>query len=76
MKIIKKGKYIKVILVCMFTYLILFTCACLFITYKTGEEPSTLIMCVFAFCGVEGGMSAWIKITKEKKKSTSETKEE
>jgi hypothetical protein len=25
-------------------------------------------MCVFAFCGVEGGLSAWIKTTKEKKK--------
>lgn len=52
----------------MFIYLIIFTFASLFITYKTGNEPTTLITCVFAFCGVEGGLSAWIKTTKVKKK--------
>lgn len=62
-----KGKYIKKILAGMFIYLILFTIACLYITYKTGGEPKTLIMSVFAFCGIEGGLSAWIKTTKEKK---------
>lgn len=67
MKGLRKVKYIKVVLAGMFTYLILFTCACLYITYKTGSEPETLIMSVFAFCGIEGGLSAWIKVTKEKK---------
>ena len=67
MKDARKGKYIKIVLAGMFTYLILFTCACLYITYKTGSEPETLILSVFAFCGVEGGLSAWIKVTKEKK---------
>lgn len=62
-----QNKYIKKILVIMFIYLILFTSVCLFITYKTGTEPKTLILCVFAFCGVEGGLSAWIKTTKVKK---------
>jgi hypothetical protein len=64
----KKGKYIKVILAFMFIFLILFTCACLYITYVKGIEPKVLITCVFAFCGVEGGLSAWIKTTKVKKK--------
>lgn len=51
----------------MFVFLILFTCACLFITYKKATEPRTLITCVFAFCGAEGGLAAWIKTIKEKK---------
>lgn len=72
----KNGKYMKVILVGMFLYLILFTIACLYITYKTSAEPKVLITSVFAFCGVEGGMSAWIKTTKEKKKGNTKPKEE
>ena len=62
-----QSRYIKKVLTFMFIYLILFTSVCLFITFKTGNEPSTLILCVFAFCGVEGGLSAWIKTTKVKK---------
>lgn len=71
----KKRNYIKVILTGMFVYLILFTIACLFITYKTEAEPKTLITCVFAFCSIEGGMSAWIRTTKEKKKSITKGEE-
>jgi hypothetical protein len=70
-----KKKFIKIILTGMFVYLLLFTCACLYITFKTGTEPQTLIMCVFAFCGVEGGLSAWIKTTKEKKKDNTDLKD-
>lgn len=66
----KKGRFIKVIISCMLIYLLLFTCACLYISYTRGTEPQTLILCVFAFCGVEGGLSAWIRTTKEKKKYT------
>ena len=65
-----KGRFTKVILIVMFIYLILFSFACLYITYKTGSEPNTLIMCVFSFCGIEGGLSAWIKTIKVKKKET------
>lgn len=54
MKSIKKGRFIKRIITGMLVYLLLFTCACLFITYTKGVEPKTLILCVFAFCGVEG----------------------
>jgi len=71
----KKSRFIKIVLTIMFLYLLLFTCACLYITYKTGTEPKTLILCVFAFCGVEGGLSAWIKTTKEKKKDNVELKD-
>ena len=63
-----KGKFTKIILLSMFIYLIFFTIACLYITYMTGNEPQTLILCVFSFCGIEGGLSAWIKTTKVKKK--------
>lgn len=66
----KKG-YMKIILTVMFLFLFLFTCACLYITYKTSSEPSTLIASVFAFCSIEGGLSAWIKTVKETKKSKS-----
>ncbi len=66
------SKFTKIVLTGMFIYLILFTCACLYITYETGSEPETLIMCVFTFCGVEGGLSAWIKTTKVKKKDSIE----
>ena len=63
-----KGRFMKTVLVSMFLFLFLFTIACLFVTYKTGYEPSTLVASVFAFCGIEGGLSAWIKTTKEKRK--------
>ncbi|MHB8130697.1 MAG: hypothetical protein ACYDEX_17030 [Mobilitalea sp.] len=64
----KKGRYMKAVLAGMFIFLIFFTGACLFITYKTKVEPNTLIVSVFAFCGAEGGIAAFIKNTKEKKK--------
>jgi hypothetical protein len=66
-KALKKEKsYSKLILSLMLLFLLFFTCACLWITFKTGAEPSTLITCVFAFCGVEGGLTAWIKTVKVK----------
>jgi hypothetical protein len=76
MKRKKRGKFLKMVLIGMFVYLILFTCVCLYITYKTGVEPNTLITCVFTFCGVEGGLSAWIRNTKEKKKDMRDKKME
>lgn len=64
----KEGRYMKRVLAGMFIFLILFTIACLVITYQTQTEPSTLIVSVFAFCGAEGGMAAWIRNTKEKRR--------
>lgn len=64
-------RFSKKIMVSMLVFLVLFVLAVLFITYKTGSEPSTLVASVFAFCGVEGGCLALIKsveTTAEKKK--------
>lgn len=62
----KKKSYTKVLLSLMFVFLLMFITICLYITFKTGSEPSTLIMSVFAFCGLEGGLTAWIKTTQDK----------
>jgi hypothetical protein len=62
----------KVALICMLLFLAAFIAVCLFIIYRTGNEPSTLITCVFAFCGVEGGLMAWIKTVKVKSKRKEE----
>lgn len=64
----KKGRFSKGILVSMLVFLFIFTLSILYIVYKTSYEPSTLITCVFAFCGAEGGFMAWIKKAKESKK--------
>lgn len=61
----KKGRFSKGILVFMLIFLLIFTSLCMYITYKTGIEPSSLIIAVFGFCGFEGGCMAWIKKTKE-----------
>lgn len=63
-------RFSKKILTSMFIFLAVFVLAVLFINYKTGSEPSTLVASVFAFCGVEGGCLALIKsveATTEKK---------
>lgn len=65
----EKRGYMKIVLTLMFIFLFFFVCACLLIAYKTSSEPSTLITCVFAFCSIEGGLGAWIKVTKEKNKN-------
>jgi hypothetical protein len=62
----------------MLVFLALFVVAVLYISYKTGTEPSTLVASVFAFCGVEGGCLALIKsveTTSDKKKSTKKKKQ-
>lgn len=62
----KKGRFSKTLLVCMFIFLFTFVVAILYLFKSTGNEPSTLISCVFAFCSVEGGALAWIKTMKSK----------
>ncbi len=61
-------RFSKKLLIAMFLFLLLFIIAILVIFYKTNSEPSTLISCVFGFCGIEGGALAWIKTIKEKRK--------
>ncbi len=58
----KNIKFSKKLIVCIFIFLLLFVIAMCFLFYKTGSEPVTLISCVFAFCGLEGGILGWIKI--------------
>lgn len=65
-KKIKKGRFMKSIIVAVMLFLFLFTLTCLYITYKTNTEPSTLIVSVFAFCGFECGILGRIKTTKQK----------
>jgi len=62
----QSGEFMKRTLVMMFVFLIVFSAIVLYINYSTGNEPDTLIMSVFTFCSVEGGVSAWIKVTKSK----------
>ncbi len=65
----KKIKFSKKLLVCMFLFLLLFVIAMCILFYKTGNEPGTLISCVFAFCGLEGGVLGWIKTNESKNNS-------
>ncbi len=71
----KKTKFSKKLLVCMFLFLLLFIIAMCILFYKTGNEPATLISCVFAFCGLEGGVLGWIK-TNESKNSKEDLDDE
>lgn len=70
----KKTKFSKKLLVCMFLFLMLFVITMCVLFYRTGSEPSTLITCVFGFCGVEGGALAWIKTIKSKNINVEEDK--
>ena len=54
------------LLVCLFVFLFVFVQECLAIVFITGTEPATLIIAVFALCGLECGVMGWIKTTKEK----------
>lgn len=68
----KKTKFSKKLLVCMFLFLLLFIIAMCLLFYKTGNEPGTLISCVFAFCGLEGGVLGWIKTSENKNEKVEE----
>lgn len=68
-----KGLFMKRTLKFIFTFLFLFTVACLLLFWITGSEPSTLITCVFASCSLEGGALAMIKSIKIKE--TKKTKQ-
>lgn len=62
----KKTKFSKKLLVCMFLFLLLFVITICVLFYRIGNEPGTLITCVFAFCGLEGGVLGWIKTSESK----------
>ncbi|NDL68006.1 hypothetical protein [Anaerotalea alkaliphila] len=60
-------RYGKLIVAGMLVFLAAFTFGCMALFYYKGLEPTTLILSVFAFCGVEGGLMAWIRTEKAKK---------
>lgn len=51
----------KGVVVSIFLLVILFTCAVLYIVFKGGSEPSTLVGCFFAWATGELGWLAWVK---------------
>lgn len=59
-------KFSKKVITAMLLTLIVFTIAVLILFRIVGEEPSTLITCVFAFCSAEGGFLATIKVVEAK----------
>lgn len=63
---IKKGRFSKAIIISILLFLFVFVLAVLYLFMRTGNEPSTLISCVFAFCSIEGGALALIKTIKTK----------
>lgn len=70
-------RFSKRVIVSMLVFLLIFTIAILYVHLKTGNEPSTLVTAVFAFCSFEGGYLALIKSvekTKEAPKKASKTK--
>lgn len=61
----KKGRFMKGTVLGIFIFLLIFTICNEIIFYFTGNEPSTLITCVFAFCSIEGGITGALKIFKK-----------
>lgn len=57
----RKGRFMKATIVCLFLFLLIFTCTVLYIFYRTGSEPSTLIASVFALCVGEFSILGLIK---------------
>lgn len=63
-----RNKTSKRIITALLVFLLIFTVVCLWLFYSTGDEPTTLIGAVFAFCGGEAGVMGWIRTTKERKR--------
>jgi hypothetical protein len=65
MRMKKLGTMDKILLF-IAVFLVAFIVAMIWLYYKTGGIPDTLCTCVFAVCGGECGVMAWIKTTKER----------
>lgn len=59
-------KFSKVLIIFIFSTVIIFTLAMIYLHITTGCTPDTLITCVFSFFGAECGCLSWIKSTEEK----------
>lgn len=55
------------ILIVLGVFLLCFIVAMVVIFIKKDGIPDTLVQCVFAACGLEGGVMGWIKTTKERR---------
>ncbi len=62
----KMMKTMDKILIFIGVFLLIFTSVMIFIYYKTGGVPDTLIVSIFGICGGEAGIMGWIKTTKDK----------
>lgn len=60
----KKGRFMKGIIIGVFLFLLIFIGVVLWLFYKTGSEPSTLIASVFAVAVGEFSILGSIKKTK------------
>lgn len=68
----RKGLFMKCCVVYIFAFLTYFTLRVLDIAEKGFAEPSTLIVSVFGFCSIEGGILGFIKNLKEKGENKNE----
>lgn len=60
-------RFLKKMLICLYSFLGVFTVAVLVIFLFTGTEPTALIGCVFGVTGIESMLSAIIKASERKK---------
>ena len=63
------------LLIWTFVVINAFIAAVLYIFLKIGSEPTTLIVAVFGFFGLECGIMGWIKTVKTKKEKESDKNE-
>ncbi len=62
----KTMKTMNKILIIIAVFLFCFIVTMIYLYYKTGGIPDTLVTSVFAICGGEFGIMGWIKTTKDK----------
>ena len=60
-------RFNKKLLIYLLAFLLLFVITNQVIFYFTGSEQSTLISCVFAFCGLESGILGMLKKAERKR---------
>ena len=59
-------RFNKKLIICILAFLVLFVIVNEIVFYLTKSEQSTLIGCVFAFCGFEGGILGMLKKAERK----------
>lgn len=65
----KKPKYNKIVTTSLLLFLLCYTIYNTYMFYTIGAEPTALTTCVYGFCGVEGGLLAWLKVAERKQDS-------